>query len=65
MKFNPDRNTDRIRKWLARGAKNARTRALTAFLKTEKLEPHGIAHLLSGQDLKAARAKVIKTLKIK
>jgi hypothetical protein len=63
MRYNPDTNTAKIRKWLGKSAKNVK--ALSAFIEAEGHGLHGIAHALSGHDFDALRKKIVKEFKIK
>lgn len=63
MKFNPDKSTARIRKWLDRDKKNIRT--LVIFMKKKNWDSHAIAHVLSGEDLAEFRLEIVRKFKIK
>lgn len=63
MKYNPDKNTAKIRKWLDRSEGNIK--ALLTFMNTKGHIQHDIAHALSGHELKKFREEIVKKFKIK
>ena len=63
MKYNPDKNSGVIRKWLGRDEGNVRS--LLDFMGAKGHKPHGIAHAISGQDFVKFRKETIKKFKIK